>query len=137
MTVAPERTSLRSSSDFLIIVDIHIFNKMVLAEEYASNFTSQNDLSISIKDSYKRFIIPCLLGIRKLVEENSKISKEKNYDAKETHDSLIFDIFRKSVQIQELKEKSIDPVLMAELCLIQGVYADVMEEIGHLLYKIK
>ncbi len=135
MTQTPGMTSLRTTSDFLIIADMHVLNKITAAKEHGSSFTSETNLSISIKDSFERFIIPCLLGIRKTIEQASEISKEKNYDAKEAHDLLIFGIFTKSVQLQELKEKSIDPIVVAGLSLSQGICADVMEEIGPFIYK--
>lgn len=77
MTVAPEITSLRNCSDFLIIVDMYIEAKITVAKEHAAQFTSQNDLSIHIKDSFERFMIPCLLEVRKMIEQASEILKDE------------------------------------------------------------
>ncbi|KOP22817.1 hypothetical protein AMR41_29420 [Hapalosiphon sp. MRB220] len=58
MVETPEITPIRSTSDFLMLVDIYVGAKIKKAEEVASNFTSQNDYSIAIKKviHYMRFL---------------------------------------------------------------------------------
>lgn len=128
-------TLLKTTSEFLTVADIYIRVKITKAEEAASQFTSQNDYYISLKKSYTSYIIPCLLGIRKFIEEVLEESNIKNYDAKEAFDLLIFKIEQKHIQIEALKQNSTDPIVMAGLSLVQGVYKDVIEEIEPILHK--
>ncbi|MEH1932645.1 MAG: hypothetical protein V7L14_02725 [Nostoc sp.] len=128
MTITPEITS----SDFLKIVDIHILNKIKLAEERASEFTS-----ISIKDSCEKFMMPCLLAIKIILDKVSEISEEKKYNAQETYDLLIYHIFMKSVELEALKEKVIGVISVTGLSLAQLMCADIMEEISLLIKENK
>ncbi|MBO1065133.1 MULTISPECIES: hypothetical protein [Nostocales] len=128
---------LRTTNDFLTIVDLHIRIKITKSEEAASQFTSQNDVSIALKESYTLYIIPCLIGIRKSIEEVIKESNGNNYNAKEAFSSLIFIINKEINQIEILKQKCVDPIMLAGLNLRQGICADVIEEIEPMLYQTR
>jgi hypothetical protein len=128
---------LRTTNDFLTIVDLHIRIKITKSEEAASQFTSQNDVSIALKESYTLYIIPCLIGIRKSIEEVIKESNGNNYNAKEAFSSLIFIINKEINQIEILKQKCVDPIILAGLNLRQGICADVIEEIEPMLYQTR
>ncbi|WP_052149888.1 hypothetical protein [Aphanizomenon flos-aquae] len=122
---------------FLTIVDLHIRIKITKSEEAASQFTSQNDVSIALKESYTLYIIPCLIGIRKSIKEVIKESNGNNYNAKEAFSSLIFIINKEINQIEILKQKCVDPIMLAGLNLRQGICADVIEEIEPMLYQTR
>jgi hypothetical protein len=127
--------SLRNTSDFLAIVDLHIQVKITKSEEAASQFTSQNDVSIALKESYTLYIIPCLIGVRKSIEKVLKESRMNNYNAKEAFKQLTFIIKQEINQIESLKQKCADPIMLAGLSLRQGICADVIEEIEPMLYQ--
>ncbi|MDB9455438.1 hypothetical protein [Dolichospermum circinale] len=126
--------SLRNTSNFLAIVDLHIQVKITKSEEAASQFTSQNDISIALKESYTLYIIPCLIGVRKSIKEVLKESRVNNYNAKEAFEQLTSIIKQEINQIESLKQKCVDPVMLAGLSLRQGICADVIEEIEPMLY---
>ncbi|WP_066377956.1 hypothetical protein [Anabaena sp. CA = ATCC 33047] len=127
--------SLRNTSDFLTIVDLYIQVKITKSEEAALQFTSENDVSIALKESYTLYIIPCLIGIRKSIEEVLKESRANKYNAKEAFNRLISIIKQEINQIENLKQKCADPIMLAGLSLRQGICADVIEEIEPMLYQ--
>ena len=143
MTVAPEEVSVRSSSDFLIIVDRYIEAKIIKAEESAAHFASQTDYSIAIKDSFEKYMIPGLRDIRKLIVMTSNTLKESKEqlgdrcDAKAAYATLCAFLIRTNHDIEKYKQQMRDPIAIAGFSLIQGVYTDVIGEVEIFVYKRK
>ncbi|WP_373529180.1 hypothetical protein [Nostoc sp.] len=118
--------------EFLQMIDLYIQAKVTKAEEIASQFTSQNDVSIELKKSYTSFIIPCMIGARNDIKEVLKESEVNNHNAGEAFGILIYYITRRSMRMGDLKENCTDPIILAGLNLVQGVSVDLISEISAL-----
>jgi hypothetical protein len=125
--------SQKTPDEFLEMVDFYIQAKIKKAEEAASHFTSQHDVSIELKKSYTSFIIPCLIGARNDIKEVLKEPEVNNHNAEGAFSLLIYCIYKRSIKAETLKENCTDPIILAGLNLIQGVCADLMQEIKELL----
>ncbi|MEA5603725.1 hypothetical protein [Nostoc sp. UHCC 0252] len=133
MTVAPEITSIRNCSDFLIMVDIHISAKITVAKGHAAQFSSQSNLSAHIKDSLENYMIPCLLWVRGVIEQTAEILRDgqlkgESYDARHAYALVASFLETKNMDLEKIKEGITEPAVIAGMGLIQGIYIDIIEE---------
>ncbi|MBC1235904.1 hypothetical protein [Nostoc sp. 2RC] len=135
MTETSEMKSLRTTSEFLFLIDVMILTKITKSGEYASRLNSQNRLSISIQDSSEIFIIPCFVEIRKMIQKVPEVLQNTNHDAKVACIVLRTLIDMKYNEINNLKQQTIDPTAIAGLSFIQGIYRDIVQEVGCFIYK--
>jgi hypothetical protein len=126
-------TYQKTRNEFLEMVDFYIQAKIKKAEEAASQFTSENDASIALKESYTLRIIPCLIWAKNDIQEVLKESEVNNYDAEEAFVLLIYYItLRSSKTLEAMKENYTDPIILARINLMQGIYSDLISEISAL-----
>jgi hypothetical protein len=140
MTIAPEITSPRNCSDFLIMVDTYISTKITVAEGHAAQFSSQSNLSIHIKDSFESYMIPCLLGVRKVIEQTAEILmdgklKGESYDARHAYALVASFLETKNMDLEKIKKGLTNPIEIAGVELIQGIHIDTIKEIKPMINK--
>ena len=142
MTVAPEEVSVRSSRDFLIMVDMYIEAKITRVQRDASNFTSQDELSLSIQNMYKVYMIPCLFAVKRMIQMvpealSGEDLKHTIDDARYACILLISYIEQKKKDLEDIKQQSVNPAQIEGINLIQGVYTDIVDEIRYIPFKTK